>query len=174
MSAFWERIEPGMVSELGSHTFTRQAILDFAKAYDPQRFHLDEDAAKASIFGALCASGWHTASVWMRLNILNGRAELQRLTGLETLPVFGPSPGIRDLRWLRPVYVGETVHYRTEIVEQAQERLAPRLGHPHQPLAGRAGGRHAGDLDGRRGARADGLERIRFTSVHRTPSSCLF
>ena len=125
---FWERLEPGMVSELGAHTFTREAILDFARRYDPQRFHLDERAAEKSIFGGLCASGWHTGAVWMRLNILNGRDELRRLTSVDDLPTFGPSPGIRDLCWLRPVYAGETVHYRTEIVSKRKSASRPGWG----------------------------------------------
>lgn len=125
---FWDRLEPGMVSELGCYTFTREAILDFARAHDPQRFHVDEEAARDSIFGALCASGWHTAAIWMRLNILNGRAEWLRLTGASELPAFGPSPGIRDLRWLRPVYVDETVHYRTELMAKRLSASRPGWG----------------------------------------------
>lgn len=128
MSTFWDRIEPGMVSELGAHTFTREAILDFARAYDPQRFHVDDEAARASIFGGLCASGWHTGAVWMRLNILHGRDEWRRLTGVTDLPAFGPSPGIRDLNWLRPVYADETVHFRTEVVSKRLSVSRPGWG----------------------------------------------
>ena len=117
-----------MVAELGSHTFTREAILDFARLYDPQRFHVDDEAARTSVFGALCASGWHTACVWMRLNIRNGRDEWRRLTGVDELPTFGPSPGIRDLRWLRPVFVDETVHYRMEVTSKRASASRPGWG----------------------------------------------
>ena len=117
-----------MVAQLGAYTFTREAIVDFARTYDPQRFHMDDEAAKRSVFGALCASGWHTASVWMRLNILHGRDEWRRLTGVCELPTFGPSPGIRDLRWLRPVFVDETVHYRTEVLAKRPSASRPGWG----------------------------------------------
>ena len=114
--SFYDLLQPGMVQELGSHTFTRDAIIAFAERYDPQRFHLSDEEAADSHFGALCASGWHTASAWMRLNIDNGRAELLRLTGyIGRDPVFGPSPGLRNLRWTHPVCAEDTITYCTTL-----------------------------------------------------------
>ncbi len=108
------RIDVGLVLELGSHTFERDEIIEFARQFDPQPFHLSDEGARNSHFGKLCASGWQTLSVWMRLNILNGRNELERATGLSWGPeVMGPSPGVRNIRWLLPVFVGDTVSYRS-------------------------------------------------------------
>lgn len=95
---------------LGSHLFEAEAIVAFARKFDPQRFHVDPVAARDSIFGALCASGWHTTAVWMKKN-LEYRTVIEerwRDEGL-TLPDYGPSPGVRNLRWLRPVYAGDTI-----------------------------------------------------------------
>jgi len=97
---------------LGSHHFTEDAIITFARKFDPQRFHTDPVAARDSMFGALCASGWHTAAVWMQLNIAEiGRYHAETLEAGRPVPEFGPSPGIRDLRWLKPVYAGSTITY---------------------------------------------------------------
>ncbi len=116
MTTFFDRIEIGMMQELGSYTFEADEIIEFATEFDPQPFHLSQEAAEKSNFGSLCASGWHTLSVWMKLNIKNGRSEFSRLVGApcpETL--FGPSPGVRNIKWLHPVYVGETIRYTSEI-----------------------------------------------------------
>ncbi len=116
METFFEKIEIGMLQDLGSYTFEAEKIIEFATNFDPQPFHLSQEAAEQSNFGSLCASGWHTLSVWMKLNINNGRTEFSRLVGLpcpETL--FGPSPGVRNIKWLRPVYAGETIRYTSEI-----------------------------------------------------------
>ena len=109
-----ERVEAGMVLDLGAHTFTRDEIIRFASKFDPQPFHLDDEAARQSHFGALCASGWHTLSVWMRYNIENGPGEYRRLTG--HAPQLGPSPGLRNIRWTAPVFAGDTVAFRTTIM----------------------------------------------------------
>ncbi|MEM8750751.1 MAG: MaoC family dehydratase [Pseudomonadota bacterium] len=120
---FFELLEPGMVQELGSYTFERDEIIEFAAQFDPQRFHLSEEAAQASNFGALCASGWHTVSVWMRMNVLNGRPELKRMTGYTgEMPQFGPSPGVRNVKWLAPVFVGDTITFRSTITSK---RITP-------------------------------------------------
>lgn len=117
----------GETTVLGTHVFHPDAIKAFATKYDPQPFHLDEDAAKRSVFGRLCASGWHTASVWMKKNLEKRMdSEPQRWVGPGPMPVFGPSPGFRGLRWLKPVYAGETITFtRTGI---AQRPLATRPG----------------------------------------------
>ena len=115
---FFEDMSVGERTALGTHTFTAEEIKAFAQKFDPQRFHVDEAAAAASHFGRLCASGWHTAAVYMRLFVDFERreADAARARG-ETPARDGPSPGIRDLRWLKPVYVGDTITFAREIKE---------------------------------------------------------
>lgn len=97
---------------LGSYRFERESIVDFARRFDPQPFHLDEAAAAKSPFGRIAASGWHTAAAWMRLMIeAKDRAVAARRARGEALPATGPSPGYRDLKWFKPVYAGDTVRY---------------------------------------------------------------
>ena len=97
---------------LGSHTFGAEEIKAFARKFDPQRFHVDEAEAQKSLFGRLCASGWHTTSIWMKYNLLH-REEVagKPWDGPGPRPQFGPSPGFEKLRWLKPVYAGETVTF---------------------------------------------------------------
>lgn len=103
---------PGDRRELGSYVFTAESIIAFARQFDPQRFHIDAEAAKDSVFGGLCASGWQTAATWMKLNIAASAAEERKARSeRRTLPEFGPSPGIRNLRWFKPVYAGDEVFY---------------------------------------------------------------
>jgi acyl dehydratase len=115
---FFEDLAMGDRLELGSHTFTAEEIKSFARSYDPQLFHVDEEAAARSHFGALCASGWHTAAICMRLFVDARRrqADGMRQRG-EPVASFGVSPGVRDIRWLKPVYVGDTIAYASEIVQ---------------------------------------------------------
>jgi len=126
---FFEDIKVGDRAEVGRHTFTAGEIKKFATKFDPQPFHLDEAAAAKSIFGALCASGWHTASVWMGLMVEHNKREdaAQRARG-EPVAALGPSPGFRELKWLRPVYVGDTITYATEIVETRASNSRPGWG----------------------------------------------
>ena len=126
---FWDDIAVGDRIELGSHTLTADGIKTFARAFDPQPFHIDEAAAARSHFGALCASGWHTASLWMRLMVDYQRREddAQRARG-EAVAMLGPSPGFRELKWQKPVYVGDTVAYATEIVEKRASNSRPDWG----------------------------------------------
>src|SRR5690349_24903727 len=113
----WDDIAIGEKTELGRFIFTADNIKAFARRFDPQAFHLDEAAAARSHFGALCASGWHTASVWMRLMVDHQRREDEARRGRgEAVASLGPSPGFRELKWLKPVYAGDTVTYATEIV----------------------------------------------------------
>ena len=115
--------------ELGSHTFTGNEIIDFARQFDPQPFHLDEDAATASLFGALCASGWHTAAHFIR-SVITTRdtANARALAQGKRLATYGPSPGFRDLRWPKPVYVGDTVSYRMRLIERIDLKSRPQRG----------------------------------------------
>jgi acyl dehydratase len=109
---FLEEIEIGREETLGSHEFTREAILAFARRFDPQPFHLDDKAARKSHFGALCASGWHTAAAWMKCYVsFNEHHRRQRMARGEAIPEIGPSPGFENLRWLKPVYPGDRVTY---------------------------------------------------------------
>ena len=126
---FFEDIRVGEVSDLGRHTFTAEDIKAFAARFDPQPFHLDEAAAARSHFGRLCASGWHTACVWMRLMIDHRRREdEERRARGEAVGRLGPSPGFRDLEWLKPVYVGDTISYGTEVVEMRPLSSRPGWG----------------------------------------------
>jgi acyl dehydratase len=126
---FFEDMSVGERAELGSHTFTAEEIKAFARKFDPQRFHVDEEAAKASHFGRLCASGWHTAAVYMRhfVEFERREADQARAHG-ETPARDGPSPGIRDLRWLKPVYAGDTISFAREVKELRETTRQPGWG----------------------------------------------
>lgn len=129
MIRFFEEIRVGDRSELGSHLFTAQDIKTFAAQYDPQGFHVDEIAGAQSHFGGLCASGWHTASVWMRKMIDHHRREADalRLRG-EKAPAIGPSPGFKDMRWHKPVFAGDTIHYASEVAGTRVSKSRPQWG----------------------------------------------
>jgi acyl dehydratase len=115
---YFDDLKVGERVVLGSYTFTAENIKAFATRYDPQSFHLDEEAAAHSHFGALCASGWHTGAVSMRLIALSNQRDLAaRGERGESVPKIGPSPGVRDLRWVKPVYVGDCITYASEIRE---------------------------------------------------------
>jgi acyl dehydratase len=118
---FYEEMAIGQKTVLGSHTFSLAEIKSYASRYDPQPFHVDEAAAARTHFGGLCASGWHTATLWMRLMVSyqRRRAEERRARG-EPVAQLGPSPGFRELRWLRPVRPGDTVTYAAEIIEMRE------------------------------------------------------
>jgi acyl dehydratase len=115
--------------ELGSHTFTAEDIKTFAAAYDPQAFHMDEAAAAKSHFGALCASGWHTVSMWMRLRVLYAQKDdAARAARGEPNAKGGSSPGFRELKWLKPVYAGDTITYASEVAEMRASQSRPGWG----------------------------------------------
>lgn len=101
---YLEDLVPGTVETFQPYRFTAEEIVAFARQFDPQPFHVDEAAARQSHFGGLCASGWHTAAVWMRQMLL---ARGRGAGGART----GPSPGFRDLRWLRPIYAGDVITF---------------------------------------------------------------
>ena len=115
---FFEDIRVGEKTDIGRHTFTAEDIKSFAARFDPQPFHLDEAAAARSHFKQLCASGWHTACVWMRLIIeYRRREDEERRARGEPVAQLGLSPGFRELKWLKPVYVGDTICYDSEVIE---------------------------------------------------------
>lgn len=113
---YLEELTVGDKRELGSFTFTADLIKKFAAQFDPQLFHLDEEAGRKSLFGGLAASGWHIGSVGMKLLV----ADRQRLAADcaargEDMAVWGPSPGFRELRWIKPVLAGDTITYTSEV-----------------------------------------------------------
>ena len=115
---YLDDLQPGQTFALGRRSVTREEILDFAKAWDPQPFHLDEAAAKASIYGQLIASGWHTVCIFMRLfadSLLNRTAAIG-------------SPGIDELRWRKPVCAGDSLEAAVEILEVRPSRSRPDRG----------------------------------------------
>jgi acyl dehydratase len=127
--AFFEDRVIGETGDLGSHTFTREEIIDFARQFDPQPFHLDEEAAKASLFGGLCASGWHTAAQMIRgIIVTRAKANAEARAHGARLATYGPSPGFRDLKWFKPVYVGDTVSYRSRLIEKIGLKSRPNRG----------------------------------------------
>ncbi|MCM2291216.1 MaoC family dehydratase [Allorhizobium sp. BGMRC 0089] len=112
---------------LGTRHFSRDDILTFARAFDPQPFHTDEEAAQNFVFGALCASGWHSCAGWMRclFDYWQSTTEALRAEG-KTPPILGPSPGFRDLKWLKPVFVGDDITY--SLTAKTSRALASRPG----------------------------------------------
>jgi acyl dehydratase len=126
---YFEEVVVGEHYTIGAHTFTADEIKRFASAFDPQPFHLDEGAAAQSHFGRLLASGWHTMAVWMRLNVREmQRQTLERKAAGKPVARAGPSPGFEQLKWLKPVYVGDTVSFETEIISTRASRSRPGWG----------------------------------------------
>ena len=115
---WWEDMEVGSVRELGSVQPSLQQIKDFAAQFDPQPFHLDEEAAARSVFGALCASGWHTCAMAMSLMVNNFLNESSSMG----------SPGLESLKWLKPVFPGDTLTLRSTILESRAMGSRPDLG----------------------------------------------
>ena len=128
MIKFFEDFVIGEETLLGSHAFTRDEIVAYAREYDPQPFHLDEEAAKASIFGGLCASGWHTGCVAMRV-IIESRDQIRdlRIANGERVPLLGVSPGFTNMRWPNPTRPGDTVTF-SSIVLSKRETKRPQWG----------------------------------------------
>lgn len=128
MIKFYEDYVVGEETALGAHAFTREEIVAYAGEFDPQPFHVDDDAGRASIFGSLCASGWHTASVAMRM-IVDGRdaRRAECIARGEPVPPIGVSPGISKLRWPHPTRPGDVVTFRSR-VESMRETRRPQWG----------------------------------------------
>ncbi len=122
---WWEDIELGVTTQLGAYTFTEAEMVRFSRAYDPQPFHIDPEAAKASFYGGIIASGWHVASVWMKLMIASSQKRAaeagERRTG-------GVSPGFLNLRWIKPTRPGMTLHYDSTTHEKIALKSRPDLG----------------------------------------------
>ncbi len=117
---FFEDMPVGDRREFGSFTFTADEIKRFARQYDPQRFHLSEEEGRKSLFGGLAASGWHVAAVCMRLLVLDTqRRDREAEARGEAVAVGGPSPGFRELRWIKPVLAGDTIAF-AGVIETAR------------------------------------------------------
>jgi len=116
---YFEDLELGAETYYGSYEVTREEVLEFARKYDPQPFHLSDEEAAKTHFGRIAASGWHTAAMTM--------AVIARYVVQHEQAGLG-SPGIDDLRWKRPVYPGDTLHVRGTIVEKTPSRSRPEMG----------------------------------------------
>jgi len=126
---FFEEMALGQRRDVGSFTFTAEAIKRFAAQFDPQRFHLDEEAGRNSLFGGLAASGWHVGSVCMKLLVADAqRQSAEAAARGEKVAVWGPSPGFRDLRWIKPVLAGDTISFASEIVGLRTSETRPEWG----------------------------------------------
>jgi acyl dehydratase len=115
---YFEDLEIGAETYFGSYDVTRDEVLEFARKYDPQPFHLSDEAAANTHFGRLAASGWHTCA--MTMAVLARHAVKHEQAGLG-------SPGIDELRWKRPVYPGDTLHVRGTIIEKTPSRSRPEM-----------------------------------------------
>jgi acyl dehydratase len=126
---FYEELEVGQQREVGSYTFTAEAIKKFAALYDPQRFHLDEEEGRKSLFGGLAASGWHVGSVCMKMMVADAqRGVREAIARGEKVATWGPSPGFRDLRWIRPVLAGDTVTFSSGVISKRLSDSRPGWG----------------------------------------------
>lgn len=123
---YYEDIEIGEVQEFGEYTVTKDEIVEFARQYDPQPFHTDETAAEESAFGELVASGWHTASICMRL-LVTGPLQDRASMGAR---------GVDELRWHEPVKPGDTLSIRTETLDKRVSESDPRRGYVESRLEG--------------------------------------
>ncbi|AXR77987.1 MaoC family dehydratase [Natrarchaeobaculum sulfurireducens] len=124
---YYEDVEIGDTNEFGAYEVTGEEIVEFADQYDPQPFHTDEEAASESAFGELVASGWHTASICMRL-LVEGALEEQAAMGAR---------GVDELRWRRPVTPGDVLSVRTEVLDKRVSESDPRRGYVDTLLEGR-------------------------------------
>lgn len=116
---YFEDIVVGTKTSFGSYTVTREEVIKFAQKFDPQPFHLDEDAAAKTHFGRLAASGWHTTAMTMAMVVENLLNTQQAGLG---------SPGIDELRWKKPVFPGDTLRCETEVLEKKQSGSRPEMG----------------------------------------------
>jgi len=116
---YFEDLELGVETYYGSYAVTREEVLEFAHKYDPQPFHISDEAAARTHFGRIAASGWHTAAMTM--------AVIARYVVEHEQAGLG-SPGIDHLRWKKPVYPGDTLHVRGTVVEKKPSRSKPEMG----------------------------------------------
>jgi len=115
---YFEDFEVGSFQEYGSYEVTTEEIIEFASKYDPQPFHLSEEAGQAMHFGGLCASGWHTCSMVMSMTVANMPKNSAALG----------SPGLDELRWKKPVFPGDVLRVKSTIVDKRESRSRPDMG----------------------------------------------
>lgn len=115
---YWEDFPVGSVTEFGGVTLSKEDVMRFAREFDPQPFHIDEEAAKHSMFGGLIASGWHTCGLAMRMMC---DAYLLQAASLG-------SPGVDNIRWLKPVRPGDTLRVRCVVLEARPLESKPHVG----------------------------------------------
>ncbi|WP_420605468.1 MaoC family dehydratase [Novosphingopyxis sp.] len=116
---YYEDLIVGAKRSFGRYEVTREEVMRFAEAYDPQPFHLDDEAAAGTYFGRLSASGWHSCAMTMRMMVDSWKNEAQASLG---------SPGIDELRWLRPVYPGDILRVESELIEKRRSASRPDMG----------------------------------------------
>ena len=116
---YFEDFSVGDKAEFGQYEMTKEEIIEFASKYDPQPFHLSEEGGKASLFGGLCASGWHTCSATMRMMV-------DEMKEHETASLG--SPGVDNVRWFKPVFPGDVLRVKTEVQETRKSKSRPQIG----------------------------------------------
>ena len=116
---YFEDLELGQTAKFGRYEVTRDEVIRFAEAYDPQPFHLSDEAAAQTHFGRLSASGWHTCAMTMRMLVDNITERRQAGLG---------SPGLDELRWLKPVYPGDVLRVESVLVSKRQSQSRPEMG----------------------------------------------
>ena len=117
---YYEDIELGKPQRFGAKLVTREEVIAFAAQFDPQPFHMDDEAAAKTHFGRISASGWHTAAMVMRM-IVDHMQSGEGQAGLG-------SPGLDQLRWLKPVYPGDTLTCESEVIEKRRSQSKPEMG----------------------------------------------
>lgn len=116
---YFEDIDVGFRRELGTYAVTREEVLDFAAKYDPQPFHLSDEGAAATHFGRLAASGWHTCSMVMAMYVAHLNRHPEASLG---------AAGVDELRWLKPVYPGDTLRAESVVLEKRESTSRPEMG----------------------------------------------
>jgi acyl dehydratase len=116
---YWEDVNVGDETTFGHYDVTREEVLGFARKYDPQPFHLSDEEAAKTHFGRIAASGWHTTAMTMAVIARHVVADQQAGLG---------SPGVDELRWLKPVYPGDRLTVRGTVIEATPSRSKPEIG----------------------------------------------
>lgn len=116
---YYEDLEVGAKMRFGEYQVTREEVIDFARKYDPQSFHLDDEAAAQTHFGKIAASGWHTCAMTMAMLVEHQAVEPRAAMG---------GLGVDELRWLRPVYPGDTLSCEMELLEKRLSKSIPGAG----------------------------------------------
>lgn len=116
---YFEDIEVGVPTRFGRYEVTREEVLEFAEKYDPQPFHLSDEAAARTHFGRIAASGWHSCAMTMAMLVENMKDHPQASLG---------AAGIDELRWLKPVYPGDVLRCESEVLDKRESRSNPAIG----------------------------------------------